>query len=63
VPQRFSSTSLGGPAASVVPQENTRLHSLVDRIFQEVDKIKREQSRRLYTIMHKKGINEKHREV
>ncbi|XP_021914830.1 LON peptidase N-terminal domain and RING finger protein 3 isoform X2 [Zootermopsis nevadensis] len=41
VPQKFSSTSLGGPAAPVVPQESTRLRSLVERIFQEVEKIKR----------------------
>ncbi|KAJ4429594.1 hypothetical protein ANN_21779, partial [Periplaneta americana] len=39
VPQRLSSSL--GPITPSVPQENTRLHSLLDRIFQEVDKIKR----------------------
>lgn len=40
VPQRLSSSSLAGPIPVLVSQENTRLHALVDHIFQEVDKIK-----------------------
>ncbi|PSN42906.1 LON peptidase N-terminal domain and RING finger protein 3 [Blattella germanica] len=37
VPHRLSSSSL----SSTVPQENTRLHALLDRIFQEIGKIRR----------------------
>ncbi|PNF27333.1 hypothetical protein B7P43_G02766, partial [Cryptotermes secundus] len=40
-PHRLASTSLGGSTAPLVPQENTRLHCLIDHIFQEVDRIKR----------------------
>jgi hypothetical protein len=40
--RKLASASLGGSTPPLDPQENTRLHTLIDHIFQEVDRIKRE---------------------